>query len=564
MKKLIMVALLAVIVVAPVFAQANPAQTVPFDHWAYDAVDQLVQKGIIIGYPDGTFKGDRAMTRYEFAMAISRLLDVVQAKQGPQGPKGDTGPMGAAGGAGAAGAMGAKGAIGNAGPTGPSGTIDEAKIAALVKKLCDEFAAELKDLRGDVDALTDDVADLTDRVAYLEELAKGPKVFGWIDYRTALVGSDVDFRFATDNMTAMLGVQGRITPDLTGRVALKVRDTDSPINLPSGAYPLPARGDSSLIPFIPGWRGAEQIWLDEAVLVANSRFLTPATWSFGRQFQSYGMGLAVNNERMSQQGVRLQMNDVFNSGVNLDLFGGGVASFLTFPVAPFSDPYNNATAPWDGRNDIYVSGRAAYSRPSWTLGFNWLQSGVGDEQAWSADLAAQIWGRDIRVETATLEKNFVGLTVPGANNAWMASADIWRGSNWRLTGFYSRAQALYDVQYSMVHPYWETIDRAENTTLLGLSVPWERFLRNPLVESGYETFGGHLDFSIGSFPFTVAYFDRDLMGGVEAYDKLWAVGVSKQLADGMTANVTYGYQTHKAGLPLADQKLLQASVTVGF
>ncbi|MEN6302945.1 MAG: S-layer homology domain-containing protein, partial [Armatimonadia bacterium] len=89
MRKLILVAILAVIAVAPCFAQANPAQTVPFDHWAYDAVNQLVERGIIIGYPDGTFKGDRAMTRYEFAMAISRLLDVI-----PKGDKGDTGPAG--------------------------------------------------------------------------------------------------------------------------------------------------------------------------------------------------------------------------------------------------------------------------------------------------------------------------------------------------------------------------------------------------------------------------------------------------------------------------------------
>ena len=82
MKKLVLVIVLAIVVAAPCFAAANPTQTVPFDHWAYNAVDQLVQKGIIIGYPDGTFKGDRAMTRYEFAMAISRLLDVMKAQGG--------------------------------------------------------------------------------------------------------------------------------------------------------------------------------------------------------------------------------------------------------------------------------------------------------------------------------------------------------------------------------------------------------------------------------------------------------------------------------------------------
>jgi len=53
---------------------SSGADRVPFDHWAYDAVQKLVDEGIIIGYPKThEFKGDRAMTRYEFAMALSRL-----------------------------------------------------------------------------------------------------------------------------------------------------------------------------------------------------------------------------------------------------------------------------------------------------------------------------------------------------------------------------------------------------------------------------------------------------------------------------------------------------------
>ena len=74
---------LALVAIAlPALAASNPAETVPFDHWAYDAVQKLVDQGIIIGYPDGTFRGNRAMTRYEFAMAISRLLDCVGTGSG--------------------------------------------------------------------------------------------------------------------------------------------------------------------------------------------------------------------------------------------------------------------------------------------------------------------------------------------------------------------------------------------------------------------------------------------------------------------------------------------------
>jgi hypothetical protein len=50
---------------------------VPQDHWAYQAVNNLQERGIVIGYPDGTFGGKRAMTRYEFALAVDRLVDWV-------------------------------------------------------------------------------------------------------------------------------------------------------------------------------------------------------------------------------------------------------------------------------------------------------------------------------------------------------------------------------------------------------------------------------------------------------------------------------------------------------
>lgn len=46
----------------------------PETHWARDAVRALAEKGLVEGYPDGTFKGDRAASRYEVAMVIARML----------------------------------------------------------------------------------------------------------------------------------------------------------------------------------------------------------------------------------------------------------------------------------------------------------------------------------------------------------------------------------------------------------------------------------------------------------------------------------------------------------
>src|SRR5437764_10689321 len=85
---------------------ARPFEDVKPDHWAYQAVTDLQQKGIITGYPDHHFNGQRTLTRYEFAIALKRALDKIATIQGP---KGDTGPAGPAGPA------------GEAGPAGPAG-----------------------------------------------------------------------------------------------------------------------------------------------------------------------------------------------------------------------------------------------------------------------------------------------------------------------------------------------------------------------------------------------------------------------------------------------------------
>jgi hypothetical protein len=50
---------------------------VPKNHWAYDAIFELSQKGVMIGYfdkNDKTFKGERNLTRYEFALALAKAM----------------------------------------------------------------------------------------------------------------------------------------------------------------------------------------------------------------------------------------------------------------------------------------------------------------------------------------------------------------------------------------------------------------------------------------------------------------------------------------------------------
>ncbi len=75
-KRLLKVAITTALTVAfAVPAFANPFSDVPAKHWAYDAVNKLAQAGIVDGYADGTFRGDRTLSRYEMAAIIAKSMN---------------------------------------------------------------------------------------------------------------------------------------------------------------------------------------------------------------------------------------------------------------------------------------------------------------------------------------------------------------------------------------------------------------------------------------------------------------------------------------------------------
>jgi len=130
MKKLLaLIAVFALVAfAAPAFA-ANPFVDVPMNHWAYDAISQLAAKGIIQGYPDGTYRGNRPMTRYEMSMLVARALATVDMEKASK------------------------------------------EDVEMLKKLVVEFKDELEALGVRVDALDE-------RVAVLEENLGGWKFWG--------------------------------------------------------------------------------------------------------------------------------------------------------------------------------------------------------------------------------------------------------------------------------------------------------------------------------------------------------------------------------------------------
>src|SRR2546427_10018548 len=126
-------ALLVLAVVSPAFAQ--PFADVPTDHWAFDAIAELAAKGIIEGFPDGTFKGDRGVTRYEVAMIVARILARIEAIKIPA-------PAAAA----------------------PAPQVTRADVQTI-QRLVKEFRAELAAPRGRVTAAADRATGLNNQTA---------------------------------------------------------------------------------------------------------------------------------------------------------------------------------------------------------------------------------------------------------------------------------------------------------------------------------------------------------------------------------------------------------------
>lgn len=143
-------------------APVPPFKDVPTDHWAYQAVESLRQRGIIRGYPGTDYRGKRTITRYEAVQALSRILMHVPAlrvpRETPDGPPGDRGP------AGPEGEKGPKGETGPRGETPPE--------VAQFRAALEEMRKDLSSIRHHLDAADRKAGNLNSETRDLKKDAK--------------------------------------------------------------------------------------------------------------------------------------------------------------------------------------------------------------------------------------------------------------------------------------------------------------------------------------------------------------------------------------------------------
>jgi len=427
---------------------ASVPPDVPFNHWAYDAVSELYDAGVLIGVDaKGTYQGNRCLTRYEFATALYRAMSgddsylaeqcKKYAKPGPVGPVGPAGPVGPVGPAGVGtagpqgprgpqGEKGAKGDPGPAGPVGPQGkdgVVDYEKVKGLIKAdidgrklvtateleqklnaLREEFKPEIEQIKNDVSDLGDKVAALESRVKALEEkpdtvtgmisldagfAVSAPTAAGLIDYNSV---APAGWGAGHYSIETLLVFYKKINSKTSAAVVLF--DDDNSIA---------ARGRNFTVP--------DEAWVK---IQGTEVFGLACDLTLGRQYVKYGYGMTFDTDSQSVDVIRWQNKDWSLKEAELVLGTRSGTGSQELAVMRIGDEINN---------DLYA-------------GLTWVmidssaygpvgRIGVDARYTYSGD-------KEIRAEVVGALGNYDASTghtdaIPTQNVAWYASADVLKG-----------------------------------------------------------------------------------------------------------------------------------------
>ena len=507
----IVVVIVALLWVVPCASQVrSPLDDVPFDHWAYDAVDQLVEASVIRGYPDGTFKGDRAMTRYEFAMATAALLEYIEQQLAPRPVTEEgIGDVGAQGAPGPQGPVGPQGPPGPEGPPGPPGEMAEAQIQELTERLLNEFRPELADIGVRMDRVEAALGDLEERVQALEEAPKiEPSIS--IRYRAGAAGNELSADNSYSAMSASIAAEGSVKPGIDAFVSWYMTDT-----------------------------GAGN-WLDQAYVTKSPDGRSPG-WCVGRQYISYGKGLLVDNSLNPLDGLRVSR---MAGNLALDAFLADCAGGRSLYA----------------KGDGFAAARVAWYGKKLSVGGNALFTGVTTEKGWSVDVSGMIGRRGFGIEYATLTDG--GPVGTGSDAALWVDVDLLPGDRLSLAGHYGRIGRLFTPTYSQMRPYVEPID----PNLPGGFPLWERWSGGQYIAPDLTTYGVTGEFRLGDWRIrgTLADIkDQDGDANTAPVVGLGSLSVERPVGDAGMVSLMYGQQrSNVPGVP--DPKLLGTQFEYGF
>ena len=242
MKRTLKYALSAVLtaaIVMPAIAADN-FPDVPDNHWAFEALARMKKDGLLVGYPDGLFRGGRPASRYELAVAThavyTNLKSVTDGLDSQIKALSDK-LNGVASTSDVQNVRDALTALQNE----VNGLKGYGEDIANLKKLSDTFQKELQSLGVDVEALKKDLGDINARLTKVEHQKPSVNISGDINL-FMLAGNSRDNRFGLDGDGHLNGVD-----PITGQPAGMTKDN---VMLQEGAFTLAGTNETG-----PKWKG---------------------------------------------------------------------------------------------------------------------------------------------------------------------------------------------------------------------------------------------------------------------------------------------------------------------
>jgi hypothetical protein len=557
------------------------------------------------------------MTRYEFAVAVARILDKIgPTGVGTQGPKGDKGDKGD------------QGDKGDRGATGPAGQIPDVsnfvkrqELTDAINALRNEFAPELKALGARVDDLDKRVTDIENRLAKPPKLTVTPSLLfraGSANY----ISQDADSSVRNHDATGGSGFGPNrswfgATPgeedftadgyhqfsylDFSLRLADRVSDNvtlNAELRSLSGTNEDPWAGEFSQYPGEVGVGGFYVRQANAAVDLKNLKLV------IGRQHTKVAQGLLYDNDLIPTD----QIQGMFSIGpVNLDAFIGSTNNNSVLGGSTGSGYFDSGAAYWIGANsnsggsgsgatvgfpslihNISGGGGGVYpydyredseslvhgsidlfkiSGKPVQLGASYLFNGVADQKGWGADLTVPLFNRNVGIEYVN-QKNYAN-DADSDGDAYNITVPVLRTKSIDLDVAYGKASDDYEYFLSSAaNPYARTWGEAIFDRPLALGAPLIN--GNGVYGAQYMAAKKVWDVNatlrfIKKLPINLRWYNAkgsDVAGNSIDLGNVWSVGTNYQLTQGLDLELKYGQYNPKGDIDSI--KYFRIGANVGF